>query len=259
MVAEGIRTVSYFECITLIGGIASDFIHRKFGKLVAVGAVDLDFQIIGEVGSLNHHIEGNGFAQSHFAEVDGAAHRGIYQLGVTRNLATTLFEHLTLLIAPDILFEAGDVDKRVAIVLYKEYSLVAVDFLIAHGILACPLQKQGISPLRQSEVAAIGEHIGVFPSIVLIHGSHIEIGAGEVAFIFIGRLEHRLASATHTALWSSHLAHAVVKRCHLNHAQRIIVFRRIGFGIRWVKVIDIGISLILVAAPPTFWARVLAI
>ena len=56
MVAEGIRTVSNFECITLIGGIASDFLHGKIGKLVAIGAINLNFQAIGEVCSLDNHI-----------------------------------------------------------------------------------------------------------------------------------------------------------------------------------------------------------
>ena len=226
--------------------------------MVLVGAVDFHAQVVGEVLCLHHHFDAHAFANGNFAEIDCAAHNGINQLGVAGGLRFAGV-HLAHLVTPDVFFKSGVVDERVTVVLNLENGFVAVDFFLTNRIFACPVEQHVVSPFRQGEVAAVRQHIGVLPGVVLIACSHIEIGSGKVAFIFVGRLKHALAASAHARLRSAHFAHAVVERCFQHLAQREVVFGSVGCGIRWIQVVDVGVGFHLVAAPPTFRERVFAV
>ena len=94
------------------------------------------------------------------------------------------------------------VDEGVAVVLVvSENDVVAVDFLLADGVLVAPAEEHVDGPGLDYRLVghSAGAPVGVF---VEVAHAHIHDGAGEIAFILVDRLEHgagiaqrRLASA----------------------------------------------------------------
>ena len=94
-----------------------------------------------------------------------------------------------------MLGQLGVVDKRVAVALDAIDCLVALDFLIAHGIQAGPFHQHVDGPRRESLVLVLAVvYIGAARpgrQFVLVAGHHVEIGAGQVALVLVVGLKDR--------------------------------------------------------------------
>ena len=81
------------------------------------------------------------------------------------------------------------VDEGVAVALIAEDGVVAVDFLLADGVFVAPTQQHGHGPCLDFRLVGHGARA---PPAVLagIAHAHVEIAAGDVAFVLVDRLKH---------------------------------------------------------------------
>ena len=105
-----------------------------------------------------------------------------------------------VLVAPHVLLESREVDKRISVVLNAINRVVAVYFLLAHGVLLRPAQEHLQGPRGVSGVFVVAQH-GTAPrgNFVFVGCRHIEINACEVAFVFVVRFEHGARIPAHGA------------------------------------------------------------
>ena len=82
------------------------------------------------------------------------------------------------------------VDKRVAIALVAIHRIVTVNLLLTHGVVVAPAKEHGKCPRFNNGFV---RHPTASPTAVLtvIAHTHIEIAAGEVAFVFVNGFENR--------------------------------------------------------------------
>ena len=92
-------------------------------------------------------------------------------------------------VSEDFLREVGKVDEGVPVVLELIDGVVAADFFLAHRVLSRPLEQQLFRPRLEVAPAEVGLglHAEVF---VHVADRHVEVGAGEIAFEIVDRLEH---------------------------------------------------------------------
>ena len=99
-------------------------------------------------------------------------------------------------VAPDVFHQLGVVDEGVAVVLRGIHGIVAVNLLLAHGVLAAPLEQQVDGPRGECGIAVAGQHVAVpRADAAVVGGSHVEVVAGKVALILVVGLKHRAAVA----------------------------------------------------------------
>ena len=173
-----------------------------------------------------------------------------------RRVAAFHVEHLVLLVAPDVFNQFGKVDERVTVVLNVIHGIVAIVFLVAHGVVSAPFEQHVDGPGVERFPTAVVHHVGVLPLVVLVASGHIEIGAREVALVGIVGLEHGAVATALASHRGAHLGHAIVERgiCHL--AQRVVALSHIGLTVAWIEVVKVGVGVNFSSAPPTFWERV---
>ena len=116
--------------------------------------------------------------RSHFAST-------VVIVGVERNAGFA---------APYILFQSGEVDIGVAVLLYFIHRIVAGNLFRAYGVFGGPTQQHVECPFGIGRIAVVSQHVAVpCGDAVFITGVHIEVGTCEVALIFIVGFKHGAA------------------------------------------------------------------
>ena len=170
-----------------------------------------------------------------------------------------------LAFAPDVLFETGIVDVGIAVVLDAVDGLVAVAFLVAHGVVLRPLQEHVEGPGLESGPCVSGKHDAAFAlrplgKTALVGGGHIEIGACKVALVFVGRFKHRTAVSGNGR--RSHLAEPLCTlfRGALHLAEGEVSAHAVHIAVGGIEVEEVGVCRnSRTAAPPAFRERMLTV
>lgn len=165
--------------------------------------------------------------------------------------------------APDVFGQFWHVDERIAVVLEPVDGFVAVHFLLAHRVHAVPLHQQVDGPVVEGGVVVLAHHVCVLPGEVLVACGHVEIGACEVAFVFIVRLEYARRIAALSSHGVSYTAYSVVefyRLVHVDGAEGVVAFRGVRRAFRRIEVVEVDIrSYRFGASPPAFGEGVLAV
>ena len=136
-----------------------------------------------------------------------AAHRREVGLMNGSGSATRLHgvvEGFVLHRAPDVMLQARVVNERIAVLLQRCHSLVALQLHLVDGVALRPFHEHLQEPVGEGRIGGAIEairEVGATPcgEVVLVTGRHIEIGTCHVALDFIVRLEALAAVARHLA------------------------------------------------------------
>ncbi len=143
-------------------------------------------------------------------------------------------------------------------------SLVTVNFFLAYRVFTTPAEQQFDTPLVEGGVTFLAEHnaprciVVCAPGDVGVAHSHIEIRAGVVAFIFVGRFVDISALAAVAVFRFADYGYSVCPLgASLDLAERVVALSGVGFAVGGEQVVDIFVCIILSFAPPAVGYTVL--
>ncbi len=152
-------------------------------------------------------------------------------------------EGFPALVAPEVFGQLGIVDEGVAVALHLVDLLVAVKLFLADGILFVPFQQQIDSPGVEGRVKVVAHHPGVLPGKVLVAGDHIEVCAGEVTLVDIGRLEDQTSTAPLPWDRRADGGYSVFKRgLARNLPEGIVWLGYVGGGLRGIEMVEVDVG-----------------
>ena len=116
----------------------------------------------------------------------GSRHAAVLQ---TRGASDVIVGSPLPVLVPDHAGIFGMVDEGVAVVLVAVDGVVAVDFLLADGVLVAPAQQHGHGP--GFDVGLVGHAAGA-PVVVFaaVAHAHVEVAAGDVTLVFVDGFKH---------------------------------------------------------------------
>ena len=83
------------------------------------------------------------------------------------------------------------IDERIAVVLASIGSIVALNFLFAHGVVAMPLKQHVKRPCAEHWIVVAGKHVArPVGNLVIVAGGHVEISACKVALVHVVGLKN---------------------------------------------------------------------
>ena len=219
------------------------------GAQIGVGGTFVDYYVEGDwicqILSPENHYRRSLVAQCKFAEFKFKAVDGRDQLGIAIRLRSRAGSpRQPLLVAPEIFREFGIIDEGIAVGLHFVDLFLARTLFFAYRVLAVPFQQKIHRPRVERGEGVVAEHVGVFlcPVQVLIAGGHVEVCAGEIAFILVGRFENLLCASTLARYREADFGDGIVERRRAYLAEREVAFCHIGIFLAGVEMIEVDVG-----------------
>ena len=148
--------------------------------------------------------------------------------------------------------QIGKIDKRVAVLLFLLYAVVASALLFTHRIILTPAQKQGSGPLSEHQIARCVIHpVGAgFPRYIIVDRKHIHEHAGKVSLVVVMRLIAHRGAPSLARLGRAYACPSVGPVHASELGERIVALLAVCLRFRGIEMHYVFVCVVFGLSPP---------